>query len=105
METTTHDEAAQAFRSRFGGEVILQARPGRVLGREHVGDPSAKLALYGLNRRSRPVARHRAGITEAEVDVIVAVDARQVGADGTFDEQWPGPGPADHPVHRHAVDQ
>src|SRR5437016_2817676 len=33
METTTHDEAAQAFRSRFGGEVLAPADAGYDEGR------------------------------------------------------------------------
>ena len=58
----------------------LLADPGRVLGREHVGDPAAELALDGGDRRRRAVAGHRAGVAEAEVDVVVAVDAAEVGA-------------------------
>ena len=53
----------------------LLAGPDGVLGREHVGDAAAQLALDGGDRRGRAVAGHRAGVAEAEVDVVVAVDA------------------------------
>ena len=53
----------------------LLADPGGVLGRQHVGDPAAHLAFDRGHRRGGPVAGHRPGVAEAEVDVVVAVDA------------------------------
>ena len=83
----------------------LLAGPDGVLGREHVGDAAAELALDGGDRRARAVAGHRPGVAEAEVDVLVAVDAGEPGARGRLDEQGERTGPLDHPVHRHAVEE
>ena len=83
----------------------LLAGPDGVLGREHVGDAAAELALDGGDRRARAVAGHRPGVAEAEVDVFVAVDAGEAGAGGLVDEQRKRAGPLDHPVHRHAVEE
>ena len=83
----------------------LLADPGRVVGREHVGDAAPDLALDGGDRRGRPVAGHRTGVTEAEVDVVVAVDALEMGALGRLDIRREGPGPLDHPGHGHAFEE
>ena len=56
----------------------LVARRDRVLDREHEGDPAPELALDSSDRRTRRVAGHRAGVTEAEVDVVVSVDVLDV---------------------------
>ena len=55
----------------------LLARGEGVLGRKHVGDSAAHLALDGGDRRRWAVTGHRPGVTEAEVDVVVAVDAAE----------------------------
>ena len=83
----------------------LLAGPDGVLGREHVRDAAAELALDGGDRRSGAVAGHRPGVAEAEIDVLVAVDAGEPGAGGFLDEQGERAGPADHPVHRDAVEE
>ena len=83
----------------------LLAGRDRVVRREHVGDAALELALDGGDRRRGPVAGHRPGVAEAEVDVVVAVDAADVRPAGLVDERRPGAGPSDHPVHRDAVDQ
>ena len=51
------------------------------------------------------VAGHRPGVAEAEIDVLVAVDAGEPGAGGFLDEQGERARPADHPVHRDAVQE
>ena len=48
---------------------------------------------------------HGARVAEAQVDVVVAVGARRVGAGRRLEEQRERPGPLDHPVHGHAVEQ
>ncbi len=77
----------------------------RVLGGQHVGDPAAELALDGRDRRGGPVAGHGPGVAEAEVDVLVPVDVAEPGTRRLVDEQRVRAGPADHPVHRDAVEQ
>ena len=52
----------------------LLADPERVLGREHERDARARLLRDRRDGRRRRVAGHRAGVAEAEVDVVVAVD-------------------------------
>jgi hypothetical protein len=84
----------------------LLAAPHRVLGREHVGDaPAVDLALDRGDRGRCAVAGHRPGVTEAEVDVLVAVDVGEMGAGGGLDEDREAAGPLDHPVHRHAREE
>jgi hypothetical protein len=83
----------------------LLAGPDRVLGGEHVGDAATELALDRRDRRARAVAGHRAGVAQAEVDVLVSVDAGEPGTGGLIDEQGKRAGPFDHPVHRHAVEE
>ena len=78
----------------------LVADPGGILGREHVGDAAAHLAFDRGHRRRRAVAGHRAGVAEAEVDVVVAVDAAEMGARGALDVRRERAGPLDHPGHR-----
>ena len=67
--------------------------------------PRRELALDGGDRRGGAVAGHRAGVAEAEVDVVVPVDAGDVRAGGALDEGWERAGPLDHPVHRDAVEE
>ena len=83
----------------------LLADPGGVVRREHVGDAAAQLAFDGGDRRGRTVACHRPGVAEAQVDVVVAVDAGDVRAVGGLDIRWERPGPLDHPGHRHAIEE
>ena len=81
----------------------LLADPDRVLGREHVGDAASELPLDRLDRGRGAVPGHRARVAEAEVDVVVAVDAAKRRALGGLDERRERARPADHPVHRDAV--
>ena len=83
----------------------LLADPSRVLGREHRGDAPAELPLHGRDHRGRAMAGHRAGVAEAQVDVVVPIHARCVGAAGRLQEERERTRPLDHPVHGHAVEQ
>jgi hypothetical protein len=51
------------------------------------------------------VARHRARVAEAEVDVLVPVDVAEARALGLGGEDGEAAGPANHPVHRDAAQQ
>ena len=53
----------------------------------------------------RRVTGHRAGVAEAEVDVVDAVDVDEVGAVRRIDEDRERARPAGHPVHRHSTQQ
>ena len=55
----------------------LLADPDRVLGREHVGDTASELPLDGVDRGRGAMPGHRARVAEAEIDVVVAVDAAE----------------------------
>ena len=83
----------------------LLADPGRVLGREHVGDPEAHLALDRRDRRGRPVAGHRPRVAEAEVHVVVTVDASEGRARSGLDVGRERAGPLHHPGHGNALEE
>ena len=83
----------------------LLADPGRVLRREHRGDSAPDLPLHRGDDRGGTVAGHRAGIAEAQVDVVVAIRTDCVGARGRLEEERDRPRPLDHPVHRDAVEE
>ena len=83
----------------------LLASGDRVLRRQHVGDAAAHLALDRGDRRRGPVAGHRTGVAEAEIDVVMAVDAVKARARGRFHEEGKGRRPLAHPVHRDAVEE
>ena len=53
----------------------------------------------------KPVAGHRPGVAEAEVDVAQAVDVGEVGAAGRVEEDRERPGPPGHPRHRNTTEQ
>ncbi len=80
----------------------LLADPGRVLGREHRRRAAGRLGSHRLHDRLRRVAGHRAGVAEAEVDVLVAVDVDDPRACRLLDEDREAAGPARHPAHRDA---
>ena len=82
----------------------LGGHPERVLGREHGRDAAAGLLRDGPDRGVGRVAGHRARVPEAEVDVLVAVDAREARAVGLGDVGRERARPARHPVHGHAVE-
>ena len=83
----------------------LLAHPDGVLGREHERDAPARLRGEGFDDGVRSVPRHRPGVTEAQVQVAVAVDVREMRSRRFPHEDREAPGPPDHPVHRHAAEQ
>ena len=87
---------AEPFREQPGGD-------GRVGGREHEGGALCEPPRDRVDRRRRGVPDHRAGVAEAEIHVVEAVGAGEVGARGGVDEDRPGTRPLRHPEHRHAV--
>jgi len=72
---------------------------------QHGGQAVASLLGKGLGDRLRRVAEHAAGVAQAEVDVLVAVDIMETRPLGALDEQRTGRRPIGHPVHRHAAEQ
>ena len=81
----------------------LGADPGGVLGREHRGD--ALDAGERPHRRLGRVARHRAGVAEAEVGVLVAVHVHDRGAVRAVEVEREAAGPHRHPGHRDAREE
>ena len=83
----------------------LAGDPRRVGGREHRRDAPLGLAGDRVGHLGERVAGHRAGVAEAEVDELVAVDIGAPRPVGLGDEQREGARPAGHPRHRHAGEQ
>ena len=83
----------------------LLGHPGGVGRRQHGGHALLELLLDGAHRGLGRVARHGAGVAQAEVEVLVAVDAGKRGPVRFGDDQRKGTRPARHPVHRHAVEK
>ena len=75
----------------------------RVLGGQHVGEAAGRLPRDGLGHGGRRVAEHRAGVAQAEIRVLVAVDVAQQRAACFFHDERERHRPVAHPVHRHAV--
>jgi hypothetical protein len=83
----------------------LFSDPGRVLGREHRRRAAPCLVGDRLHHRLGSVPGHRAGVAEAEVDVLVAVDVDDPCAARLLDEHREPAGPARHPAHRDAEEK
>ena len=83
----------------------LAGDPRRVGGRQHGGDAALGLAGDRLGHLGECVPGHRAGVAEAEVDELVAVDVGEPGPVGLGDEQREVARPAGHPRHRNAGEQ
>ena len=83
----------------------LPAHPGRILGRHHPGRPPPDLALDRARRRLRGVARHRAGVAQAEIDEPVTVHVGDGGAASLGHEQREPARPHRHPAHRNPAQQ
>jgi len=77
----------------------------RVLAREHERDALCRLLGHRPQRRVGGMARHRAGVAEAEVDVLDPVHVDEACALGRLDEHGKPSGPLAHPVHRHALEE
>ena len=83
----------------------LLADPDGVLGRQHGGDPGRRAAGDRLRHRRQRVAGHRPRVTQAEVDVLQAVDVGEASTRRLVEEHREGSGPASHPRHRHPGQQ
>jgi hypothetical protein len=83
----------------------LLGDPRRVVVRQHGGDAPARLRRERVGHLGEGVARHRAGVAEAEVDVLDAVDVDEARAVGFVEEQRERAGQAGHPRHRNAAEQ
>ena len=83
----------------------LAGDPGGVGRGEHRGDAALGALADRLGDRGQAVAGHRAGVAEAEVDVVDAVDVGEAAAAGGLHEQRERPRPPGHPRHRHAGQQ
>ncbi len=79
----------------------LLAHPQRVLARKHQRDPARGLLGDRTHDRLGRVPGHRAGVAEAEVDVLDAVDVAEASALCLARKNGKAARPADHPVHRH----
>ena len=82
----------------------LRGHPERVLRRQHRGDAAPGLGGDGGDRPLRGVPGHGAGVAEAEVDVLVPVDAGEPGAVRLGHVGRERARPARHPVHGDAVE-
>jgi hypothetical protein len=80
----------------------LLSDPGRVSGRKHRRRAARRLSGERPDDRLRRVPGHRAGVAEAEVDVLVAVNVDDPRSLRLLDEHGEPAGPARHPAHRHA---
>ena len=83
----------------------LLADPDRVLGRQHERRPAPHLLGDRHGGRLGRMAGHRAGVAEAEVDVLVPVDVTEPRAGRLLDEHREGARPLGHPVHRDAGEE
>ena len=48
---------------------------------------------------------HRPGVAQAQIDVVVTVNTREMPAVRLLDDHREAAGPLGHPVHRHAADE
>ena len=86
------------------GELLADDR--RVLGRQHQRDArAAACSAITATVAGGRVPGHRAGVAEAEVDVLVAVDVDDARARRLGREDREPARPAGHPVHRHPAEQ
>jgi hypothetical protein len=81
------------------------ADPRSVFGWEHQGDSVLRLARDGCGGWGRRMSGHGAGVAEAEVNVIMAVNILEMGAAGFGDEYGKFAGPFFHPVHGDAAEE
>jgi hypothetical protein len=83
----------------------LPANPERVLARQHQRDPARRLLADRTHRGLGGMAGHRAGVAQAQVDVLVAVHVAKASAARLGGEHRIAARPAHHPVHLHATEQ
>ncbi len=83
----------------------LVGDPRGVRGGQHRGDAARGLRGQRLGDLRERVAGHRAGVAQAEVDVVVPVHVGQPGTGRRLDEHREPARPPGHPRHRHAGEQ
>ena len=83
----------------------LGADPRRIDRWQHRGDAPTGLGVERVGDLGEAVACHRAGVAEAEVDVVEAVRVGEVGAMGSVEEDGERAWPAGHPGHGNAAQQ
>ena len=71
----------------------------------HQRDAAPRLLLHGRNCGRRRVSCHGSGITQAEIDVAVAIDIEELRATRLAHKGRKRTGPLRHPVHGHATQQ
>ena len=90
-------------KTKAAGEFLADERS--VLGGEHGRHAALELRGDRGDGRRGPMPGHRAGITQAQVDVVVPIGATKVGAFRFLDNDGEAARPLRHPVHRHATQQ
>jgi hypothetical protein len=83
----------------------LFADPERVGGGKHERDSLPRLARNRFRGGGGRMARHRAGVAEAEVNVFEAVHIKEMRAVGFGYEDRKFSGPLFHPVHWDAAEK
>ena len=75
----------------------------RILRGQHERRPAGELSGDRRDRGGGRVPAHRPRVTEAEVDVVDAIEAGEVRPRRRLDVHRPRSGPLRHPEHRHAI--
>jgi hypothetical protein len=60
------------------------------------------MILDGINDGLGRMAEHRARVSKAEINVLMAIDICDMSPLGSCDKDREWPGPSHHPVHRNA---
>ena len=81
------------------------ADPERVFSRKHECDSLLRLVRNCIDGGCGRMAGHRAGIAEAEIDILVAVNVSEVRAVSFRNEDWKFAGPFFHPIHGYAAEE
>jgi hypothetical protein len=81
------------------------ANPDGVLGGKHEGDAFFGAPGDGFGNDLGRVAGHCAGVAEAKIDIVAAIEVGEVGALGGFYKNGESARPFFHPVHGHAPEE
>ncbi len=83
----------------------LVTDPDRVLGGQHEGEALRRPLGDRVHRHLRPMARHGAGVAQAQIHVLDAVHVGEPGAVRLRHPDRERTRPPGHPVHGHAVQE
>jgi hypothetical protein len=88
-------------------ETLLQffSHDDRVFAGQHERDAAPRLLLDGADGSRGRVPGHGARITQAQVDVTMAIDIEEFGAPRLAHKRRESASPFRHPVHGHAAQQ